>query len=233
MESPAELSLPAWWAYLSDLVPDDVHWEWEDQAVLLVDRKLAKSVVIESSELQSNANVTDEDLKKYPELVRLAVIAEIKRWLDNDALRRQLRSKAVNILTSRYVFTWKRMSDGSRILKCRITVHGFKDMEKNTVDRYSGTSSRWGKRTVLASAVQSGWPVASMDVSMAFLKGLTFDQIQEIKGGPKRLVSMRLPFGKAGKEPSGSVLLRTFPGYEDFNDSLEVLEMLKGGFGVS
>ena len=109
METPAEVSLPAWWAYLSDLLPDDVHWAWTDYAVLRVDKQLAKSAVIESSELQSNAAVTEQELRDHPELVRIAVIAEIKRRLDNDALRRQPRSQAVNILTSRYVFTWKRM----------------------------------------------------------------------------------------------------------------------------
>ena len=83
----------------------------------------------------------------------------------------------------------------------------------------------------MSTAVQNGWSIASLDISMAFLKGLTFDEIREIKGGLKRLVSMRLPAGKAG-EPSGSALLRTFPGYEDFQDSVEVLEMLKGGFGL-
>ncbi len=116
------------------------------------------------------------------------------------------------------------------LIKCRICVRGFKDQEKNYVDRFSGTSSRWAKRTVLAIAVQSGWKVASTDISMAFLRGLSFDEIQAIRGGPKREVSMRLPAGKRG-EPSDSVLLRTFEGYESFNDALEVLEMLQGGFG--
>ena len=111
-------------------------------------------------------------------------------------------------------------------------MHGFKDIYKNEVDRYSGTSSRWGQRAVVATAVQMNWELASLDISQAFLKGLTFDEIQEIRGGPKREVSMQLPRGKPGLEPSGASVLRNLKGFEDFNDALEVLEMIKGGFGL-
>ena len=43
---------------------------------------------------------------------------------------------------------------------------------------------------------------------------------------------MRMPCGEPGVEPSGSALLRQLKGFEDFNNALEVLEMLKGGFGL-
>ena len=64
------------------------------------------------------------------------------------------------------------------------------------------------------------------------MKGITFDEAQKLRGGPRRTVSMRMPCGKPGVEPSGSALLRQLKGFEDFNDVLEVLEMLKGGFGL-
>ena len=74
--------------------------------------------------------------------------------------------------------------------------------------------------------------MASLDISTAFLKGLTFDEIQKIRGGLKRDVHMQLPRGRKGLEPSDSALLRQSKGFEDFNDTTEVLEMLKGGFGL-
>ena len=83
----------------------------------------------------------------------------------------------------------------------------------------------------VATAVQNQWPMASLDVSEAFLKGLTCDEIQERRGGPKRRVSLILPRVKQG-ELSGVELLRTIKGYEDFNEATEVLEMLQGGFGL-
>ena len=72
--------------------------------------------------------------------------------------------------------------------------------------------------------------MASLDVSEAFLKGFTFDGIQERRVGPKRHVSLIQPRCKAG-EPSGVSILRTIRGYEDFDESNEVLEMLKGDSG--
>ena len=73
--------------------------------------------------------------------------------------------------------------------------------------------------------------MASLDISVAFLKGMSFDEVQKIRGGPKRKVSIQLPHAQAGM-PSGVQFLRQFPGFEGFNDAIEVLEMLKGGFGL-
>ena len=91
----------------------------------------------------------------------------------------------------------------------------------------SGTSTRWGQRAVVAAAVQHQWPMSSLDISEAFLKGVTFGEIQERRGGPKRRVSLILPRPKLG-EPSGVANLRTIEGYEDSTELTEVLEMLKG-----
>ena len=84
---------------------------------------------------------------------------------------------------------------------------------------------------MVATAVQNQWPMASVDVSEVFLKGFTFEEIQERRGGPKREVSLILPRAKHG-EPSGVAILRTIKGYESFNELTEVLEMLNGGFGL-
>ena len=70
--------------------------------------------------------------------------------------------------------------------------------------------------------------MASMDVSEAFLKGFTFEEVQERRGGPKHQVSLVLPRDKQG-EPSGVAMLRASTGDEDFNELTEVLELLKGG----
>ena len=141
----------------------------------------AKRIIVQSNKVQNNLNCTIEDLTKNPTLVKAAVLAELKRWASNGAFRRISRAKAFNMLTSRYVFTWKRMADGSRYMKCRLCVHGFEDIDKSTVDTYSGTSSRWGQRGVVSVAVQQQWPMASLDVGEAFLKGLSFDEVHKLK----------------------------------------------------
>ena len=79
-------------------------------------------------------------------MAKAAILAELVRWTTkNQALRRHQRRDAVNLLTSRYLFTWKRNADGTRYLKCRLTAHGFKDSAASQLDRFSGTSTRWGQ----------------------------------------------------------------------------------------
>ena len=102
-------------------------------AVFYIDRNGIKKQLIESNKVQSNLHVTDEELRQNPEMARAAVLAELIRWDSNQSIRRKLKKDAINTLTSRYVFTWKRQEDGSIIMKCRLTVHGFKDVDRNNL----------------------------------------------------------------------------------------------------
>ena len=113
-------------------------------------------MIIATNKTQNNMECTPEEVKEHTDLAKAAVLAELLRWTTkNQALRRQPRRDAVNLLTSRYVFTWKRGADGIRYMKCRLTVHGFKDNAAGSLGRYSGTSTRWGQRAVVAAAVQN------------------------------------------------------------------------------
>ena len=236
-ENMAEFQVPVWLAAASGYgAACEYQFQYPDDdsavAVFQVDKAGVKKMIIETSKAQSNANVSDDELKSLdPAVVVAAVLAELERWVQNAAVRRQKRHLARNLVTSRYVFTWKLQKDGSRILKCRLTVHGFKDNEKASLERYSATVTRWGQRMVTCTSVQSAWPMASLDISQAFLKGLSFDEIEE-QTGKRREVSLVLPKGRPGIEPSGNVVFRRLPGFEIFSDALEVLEMLKGGFGL-
>ena len=171
----------------------------------------AKRLIINTNKTQNNMQCTSDEIKNNTDLVKAAVLAEILRWVNNDSIKRQPRRNAVNLLTSRYVFTWKRGPDSQRYMKCRLTAHGFKDHDAERLDSYSGTISRWGQRAVVATAVNNQWPICSMDVGEAFLKGLTFEEVQERRGGPRRQVSLMLPRPKNG-EPSGTAILRTVKG---------------------
>ena len=88
----------------------------------------AKRMIISTNKTQNNLECTPDDIKQHYDLAKAAILAELVRWTTkNQALRRQSRKDARNLLTSRYVFTWKRSPEGSRYMKCRLTVHGFKD----------------------------------------------------------------------------------------------------------
>ena len=78
---------------------------------------------------------------------------------------------------------------------------------------------------ICASSAQRGWHMLSADVSMAFLKGLTFEEQSQLEGSPKRVVFCELPRG-------GADILRNLPEFAGFNPACEILEVLKGGFGL-
>ena len=154
---------------------------------------------------------------------REAMTKELLRWHKHGAWRRGPRSHATNPLTSKWVLKWKDMA-GTRGVKARLVAQGFKDVQ--TVENYSPTTSRWGQRLLTILAVQFNWKVASADVSEAFLRGLTFNELHET-GHDKVLREVQLIL------PPGSLeLIRTLPGLSDFDPNTEVLHLLKPGFGL-
>ena len=74
-------------------------------------------------------------------------------------------------------------------------------------------------------AVQNDWTLFSADVSQAFLQGMSFDEVANLKGEVKRSVQFEVP-------PGSVPILRMLEGYEDFVGGTEVLDMLRGGFGL-
>ena len=155
-----------------------------------------------------------------------SMLEELMRWIKHDAWRRGPRNKAVNILKSKWVLKWKIMDkDGvkQRRIKSRLVAQGFQD--KQETPNYAGTTTRWGQRLLIIVSVQFGWSLWSADISEAFLRGLTFEELQHENQGVLRQVEISLP-------PGGEHLIRTLPGYEDFCAENEVLFLRKPGFGL-
>ena len=65
-----------------------------------------------------------------------------------------------------------------------MTARGFKGMQAydEKIQTYSGTASRWAKRLVNQHAVQYECELFSMDISAAFLKGITYEKISQLTG---------------------------------------------------
>eukprot|EP00975_Prorocentrum_lima_P047133 9855468-Prorocentrum_lima.AAC.1 len=51
------------------------------------------------------------------------------------------------------------------------------------IKTYSGTATKWAQRAVNAFAAQNNYVLFSMDISAAFLKGMTFEEIAPDTGG--------------------------------------------------
>ena len=164
-----------------------------------------------------------QEALQHADECRVSMLNELARWHKHKAWIRLSRDKASNVLSSKWVLKWKQI-EGSKQIKSRLVVQGFKDTQE--VRSYAGTTNRWAQRLVLALAVQMSWPVFSADISEAFLRGLSFQELFE-SGEDKvlRQVQLELP-------PGSQELLRTLPGMEDFDSQVEVLNMLKPGFGL-
>jgi len=153
-----------------------------------------------------------------------AMFLEVKRWYDLDTFKRRAASESFNTLESRWVLKWKWITD-KWCIRARLTVRGFQDLQKGKLSKYASTASRWGQRVLVSTAVNHGWPLVSADVSQAFLRGVTFADLAKLPGETVRQVQFRLP-------PGSVSLLRRLDGYSDFDPLVEVLEMLKPGFGL-
>ena len=88
-QHPAELQMPMYVAYLSNLIPADSTWEEGDVLVFSIDKLGVKRMVIETNKVQNNMAVSDDEIRNNPDMVKSAVLAEIKRWIDNSSFRRQ------------------------------------------------------------------------------------------------------------------------------------------------
>ena len=107
-------------------------------AVKKVGAIAARIMIIATNKTQHNLEASPDEVREHFDLAKVAILAEVLRWTtQNQALRRQPRKGAVNLVTSRYVFTWKRNNDGSRYLKRGLTVRGFKDTAASNLDRFS------------------------------------------------------------------------------------------------
>ena len=128
-------------------------------------------------------------------------------------------------MDSRWVIRFKRMPDGSLIIKVRLCIRGFKDGQIDMLDTFAGTASRFGQRAVNIVAATRTCRLWSLDVSQAFLKGLTFEQVSRMTDTPLRSVQLVLP-------KDAATLLQKIPGYEKFDPTIHVLDMVRPGFGL-
>ena len=79
---------------------------------------------------------------------------------------------------------------------------------------------------LVSAAVVRGWQMLSADISKAFLQGVTYEELAELTGEAPREVNFYLP-------ASDIPLLRTLPGFEDFDPMKEVLHCDKPGTGLA
>jgi len=180
----------------------------------------AKKTVVE----REHNILTREEALQHEAACNKAMLDEMQRWANLGAFERMPKKCASNVIDARWVLKWKVVQD-QRIIKARLVVRGFKDLQAAQLSTYAGTTTRWGQRLVNSVAVQHQWPLFTADVSQAFLRGLTFEQAAQMKDEVQRDVQFTMP-------PGSTHLLKKLPGFTDFNPLTEVLRMLRCGFGL-
>eukprot|EP00959_Pyramimonas_sp_CCMP1952_P378690 7932598-Pyramimonas_sp.AAC.1 len=81
-------------------------------------------------------------------------------------------------MTSRYVckrkFLKNEKGEMERTIRLRLVLRGFADLEAFDVEAFSGAARRSSQRLLASTAArEKQWTIASLDINMAFLKGLT------------------------------------------------------------
>ncbi|CAK0838336.1 unnamed protein product [Prorocentrum cordatum] len=157
--------------------------------------------------------------------VRQAMKDELQRWAGLKVFQRFPKDQADNVIDSRWVHKWKEI-DGKKQVRARLTVRGFKDMQSPELSTFAGTTTRWGQRLVNQVTAQRKWRLFSADISQAFLRGLTFEQVAAMGGEVKRKAQFTM-------SPGSIPVLRQLEGHEDYNPVTEVLLLLRCGPGLA
>ena len=188
------------------------------------DEMIVFDVIQQKPVIEKNFDeLSAKEVKQHHDLVLKAMQSELESFRDHDCFKPILRHEAQNILTSRWLFKWK-MIDGVRTVKARLCVHGFKDSGLADLQTYASTTTRWGQRLINSIAAQKQWRIITADVSTAFLRGLTFDQLADVTGEPLREVSFVPPKG------SEEHFKKLCPQYDQYK---HVLRMYKAIFGLA
>ena len=173
--------------------------------------------------------LTEQELRRHDEAVKAAILEELKIWEGYQCFERTPRKGAHNVMDSKFVAKWKVLKDASgadkRIIRMRLALRGFKDLQAHELESHAATASRQSQRCLCSeAALHPTWKFIALDINKAFLQGLTYREIHELTGEDERDVCFTLP-------PGSGALLRQLPGYEDFDERTEVLRCIKPGTG--
>ena len=127
--------------------------------------------------------LTKQEIVEFKDEVREAELKELASWVKQRAGQPKLRSEyksrtGLDPIPSRWVEVFK-IKQGRRIIRIRLVLKGFAEKNQQTLQTTSPTSTRIGHRLIYSKAAQEGWDIWSIDVSSAFVRGFTFDELPE------------------------------------------------------
>eukprot|EP00959_Pyramimonas_sp_CCMP1952_P154726 3236967-Pyramimonas_sp.AAC.1 len=67
-----------------------------------------------------------------------------------------------------------------RIIRCRMALRGFGDMDAGALETFAGTAKRSSQRILSSEgARRPDWVYVAVDVEKSFLQGMTYEEMQE------------------------------------------------------
>eukprot|EP00971_Amphidinium_carterae_P001637 32933-Amphidinium_carterae.1 len=174
--------------------------------------------------------LTAKDMEDNWADVQREMREELTRWTKYKCIERRPRNRCKNIIDIRWVIRWKFIvcpvtNVRKRGIRARLTARGFKDASGDDQSTYSATATRLSQRLVASEAACRNWELAQVDITKAFLQGVSYEELAAESGRPINEVNFEVP---AGTLPA----LRSIEGYESFDPRYEVLGLLKPGTGL-
>jgi len=161
--------------YLETVLSDDY------QAVLNIYATTAKTQVIKRD---TDILTKDEERTHWKELQE-AMLEELKIWVKYKCFHMRPKKGVRNLMDSRNVNKWKWIQDAQgskkRIIRVRMALRGFKDLDADILETYAGTAGRTSQRLLTSEAANNpSWEFLTIDVNKAFLQGATYKELEQL-----------------------------------------------------
>eukprot|EP00971_Amphidinium_carterae_P009693 191155-Amphidinium_carterae.4 len=216
IELPAEDEDMQLLTLLCDVFPEQVQHYFEQQ-----NSHNTAHLNSKDSELPRVAEVTAEAKVIYKGEVENGMDTELQAFMKHGVFARTWLP-ARNVIDARWVLKWKWQAKPGqppeRFCRARLCLRGFKDTQKEELDKYANTAGRISQRIICSMASLFKWQLVSIDISTAFLQGNEYTD-------PSRVLHLR-----ADKDLADQ--LRKYPGYADFDENTECLRLLKSAYGL-
>ena len=127
---------------------------------------------------RADSDLTAADQAAHWPEVAASMKKELKTWLEYACISRKKRSDPTcrNIIDCRWVIKWKldqAVQDAAStveavkrwVIRSRLCLRGFKDVDAQSLDSYAGTATRWTQRVLASEAVIRKRDMCTTDIS--------------------------------------------------------------------